>query len=71
MGFYSIGNTNCIWNINLCTLNNMRKNRVYRGCEMESKLYWEIVMEMNEKKTGKIVNEYKTKRGKRASSLIQ
>ena len=49
----------------------MRKNRVYRGCEMESKLYWEIVMEMNEKKTGKIVNEYKTKRGKRASSLIQ
>lgn len=43
----------------------MRKKRAYWGCEMESKLYWEVVREMNEKKAGKIINEYKTKRGKR------
>ena len=46
----------------------MRKQRVYRGCELESPIYRQIVAEMQAKKAGKtIVNEYKTKRGKRSS----
>ena len=46
----------------------MRKKRAYYGCEMESKLYWEVVAEMHAKKVGEtIINEYKTKRGKRSS----
>ena len=46
----------------------MRKKRQYYGCEMESPIYRQIVAEMQAKKAGKtIVNEYKTKRGKRSS----
>tara|TARA_R110001599_G_scaffold58711_1_gene162559 strand:- start:1849 stop:2007 length:159 start_codon:yes stop_codon:yes gene_type:complete len=47
----------------------MRKKRAYYGCEMESPIYRQIVREMNEKKAGKIINEYRTKRGKRSSLL--
>ncbi len=44
----------------------MRKIREYRGCEMESPLYRQIVAEMAAKKDGKteVIGEYKTKRGK-------
>ena len=46
----------------------MRKQRVYKGCELESPIYREIVREMQLNKVGKtIVNEHKTKRGKRSS----
>ena len=45
----------------------MRKKRAYYGCEMESPIYRQIVREMQAKKEGKTVNEYKTKRGKRSS----
>ena len=46
----------------------MRKQRIYKGCELESPIYRQIVEEMQAKKAGKtIVNEYKTKRGKRSS----
>ena len=45
----------------------MRKKRAYWGCEMESPIYRQIVREMQAKKAGKTVNEYKTKRGKRSS----
>jgi|TARA_B100000780_G_scaffold203565_1_gene144490 hypothetical protein len=43
----------------------MRKKREYRGCEMESPMYRQIVKEMAMKRGGEmIINEYKTKRGK-------
>jgi|TARA_B100000497_G_scaffold112958_1_gene134306 hypothetical protein len=45
----------------------MRKKRAYYGCEMESPIYRQIVREMQAKKAGKTVNEYRTKRGKRSS----
>ena len=45
----------------------MRKKREYWGCEMESPLYWEVVKEMSKKGEGKLINEYKTKRGKRST----
>ena len=45
----------------------MRKKRAYWGCEMESPIYRQIVREMQAKKAGKTVNEYRTKRGKRSS----
>ena len=45
----------------------MRKKRAYYGCEMESPIYRQIVREMNDKKEGKIINEHRTKRGKRSS----
>jgi hypothetical protein len=44
----------------------MRKKQAYWGCEMESPLYWEVVKEMSKKGEGKLINEYKTKRGKRS-----
>ena len=48
----------------------MRKQRVYRGCELESPLYRQIAAEMQANKTGKtIINEHITKRGKRSSLL--
>ena len=40
----------------------MRKTREYKGCEMESPLYRQIVAEMHYKNKGKtLINEYKTK----------
>lgn len=46
----------------------MRKQRVYNGCELQSPLYRQVAAEMQAKKAGKtIVNEHKTKRGKRSS----
>ena len=46
----------------------MRKTREYKGCEMESPLYRQIVAEMHYKNKGEtLINEYKTKRGKRSS----
>jgi hypothetical protein len=44
----------------------MRKQRVYWGCEMESPLYRQAAAEMASKKGGenRVINEYKTKRGK-------
>tara|TARA_R110000851_G_scaffold69345_1_gene155303 strand:- start:270 stop:431 length:162 start_codon:yes stop_codon:yes gene_type:complete len=48
----------------------MRKQRVYKGCELESPIYRQVAAEMQSKTTGKtIVNEHKTKRGKRSSLL--
>jgi hypothetical protein len=46
----------------------MRKQRAYNGCELQSPLYRQVAAEMQAKKAGKtIVNEHKTKRGKRSS----
>jgi len=46
----------------------MRKKRQYYGCEMESPIYRQIVAEMQAKKANKtLINEHKTKRGKRSS----
>ena len=44
----------------------MRKQRIYKGCELESPLYRQIVIEMAARKGGKteVISEYKTKRGK-------
>ena len=44
----------------------MRKIREYRGCELESPIYRQIVIEMAARKGGEtqVINEYKTKRGK-------
>ena len=44
----------------------MRKVREYRGCEFQSPIYRQIVIEMASKKSGEtqVINEYKTKRGK-------
>ena len=48
----------------------MRKQRVYKGCELESPIYRQVAAEMQAKKVGKtLVNEHKTKRGKRSSLL--
>mgnify|MGYP003671105720 FL=1 len=45
----------------------MRKQRVYKGCELESPIYRQVAAEMQAKKAGKtIVNEHKTKRGKQS-----
>ena len=45
----------------------MRKKREYRGCELDSPIYRQIVAEKNAKQNNTIINEYKTKRGKRSS----
>ena len=45
----------------------MRKQRVYKGCELESPIYRQVVTEMQAKREGKTINEHKTKRGKRSS----
>jgi|TARA_R110002153_G_scaffold5758_1_gene26693 ribosomal protein S16 len=44
----------------------MRKIREYRGCELESPLYRQVVAEMSARKGGEtqVINEYKPKRGK-------
>ena len=42
--------------------------RKYNGCELESPIYRQVAAEMQAKKIGKtLVNEHKTKRGKRSS----
>ena len=43
------------------------KNR-YRGCEWESPIFRQIMKEKEAKKNKTIINEYRTKRGKRSSS---
>ena len=45
----------------------MRKIREYKGCELESPIYRQIIAEKNAKQNNTIINEYKTKRGKRSS----
>ena len=45
----------------------MRKTREYRGCEWNSPIYRQIVAEKNAKQNNTIINEYKTKIGKRSS----
>ena len=48
-------------------INNMRKKHEYWGCEMESLLYRQVATEMAAKREDKtIINEYKTKRGKKS-----
>ena len=45
----------------------MKKKRAYYGCEMESPIYRQVAAEMAAKREGKtVINEYKTKRGKRS-----
>jgi len=45
----------------------MRKRREYRGCEWNSPIYRQIITEKQAKINNTIINEYKTKRGKRSS----
>jgi len=47
----------------------MRKQRIYKGCELESPIYRQIVAEMAAKKGGEtqVINEYRTKRGKQSN----
>ena len=45
----------------------MRKTREYRGCELNSPIYRQIIAEKNAKQNNTIINGYKTKRGKRSS----
>ena len=42
------------------------KKREYRGCELQSPLYQQVAREMAAARAGKVINEYKTKRGKRS-----
>ena len=44
----------------------MRKQRIYKGCELTSPTYRQVATEMASKKGGEtqVINEYKTKRGK-------
>ncbi len=45
----------------------MRKQRVYNGCELQSPIYRQVAAEMAAKREGRtIINEHKTKRGKRS-----
>ncbi len=44
----------------------MRKKREYRGCEWESPIYRQIIAEKKAKENREVINEYKTKRGKRS-----
>ena len=43
----------------------MRKVREYKGCEWESPIYRQIIAEKEAKENKGVINEYKTKRGKR------
>ena len=46
----------------------MRKKREYNGIELQSPLYQQVAREMAAKRGDKkVINEYKTKRGKRSS----
>ena len=38
----------------------------YRGCEWESPIYRQIIAEKKKEKNKQILNEFKTKRGKRS-----
>jgi len=42
----------------------MGKQRIYKGCELESPIYRQIVREMVYKTGNSNIIEYKTKRGK-------
>ena len=44
----------------------MKKKRVNKGCEWESPTYRQIISEINSGKELVILNEYKTKSGKRS-----
>ena len=43
----------------------LMKNR-YKGCEWESPIFREIMRQKGKQKNKTVVNEYKTKRGKRS-----
>ena len=45
----------------------MRKTREYKGCELNSPIYRQIIAEKQVKINNTIIDEYKTKRGKRSS----
>lgn len=45
----------------------MRKQRVYKGCELESPIYRQIVAEMACKTRNSNISEYRTKRGKQSN----
>ena len=45
----------------------MRKIREYRGCELESPIYRQIVAEMACKVGNSNISEYRTKRGKQSN----
>lgn len=44
----------------------MRKKREYRGCEWESPIYRQIIAEKKAKENKQVINEFKSKRGKRS-----
>jgi hypothetical protein len=45
----------------------MRKQRVYNGCELQSPIYRQVAAEMAAKREDRtVINEHKTKRGKRS-----
>ncbi len=45
----------------------MRKRKEYKGCELNSPIYRQIIAEKQVKINNTIIDEYKTKRGKRSS----
>lgn len=45
----------------------MRKQRVYKGCELESPIYRQIVAEMTSTTRNSNISEYRTKRGKQSN----
>jgi|TARA_B100000795_G_scaffold261635_1_gene238614 Tfp pilus assembly protein PilV len=49
----------------------MRKIREYRGCELESPMYRQIVAEMACKTGNSNISEYRTKRGKQSNKNKQ
>tara|TARA_R110000822_G_scaffold140974_1_gene278712 strand:- start:1469 stop:1606 length:138 start_codon:yes stop_codon:yes gene_type:complete len=44
----------------------MGKKREYRGCEWESPIYRQIIAEKKSKENKQVINEFKSKRGKRS-----
>ena len=53
--------------INLCTSTlEIVAKREYRGCEWESPIYRQIIAEKKAIENKQILNEWKTKRGKRS-----
>ncbi|MDA8959534.1 hypothetical protein N9F64_01935 [bacterium] len=44
----------------------MGKKREYRGCEWESPIYRQIIAEKKAKENKQVINEFKSKRGKRS-----
>jgi len=45
----------------------MRKRKEYKGCELNSPIYRRIIAEKQVKINNTIIDEYRTKRGKRSS----